>query len=328
MPVDRHAHAKLNLLLSLGKALPDGHAHAGYHPICSWFHAVELHDDLRIDRVASGVQLLVTPASMKTWPDEADLCVRAVRALEAAIDKPLPVRIELTKRIPAGGGLGGGSSNAAATLLALRELFALHVDDEALRALGARLGSDVPFFLDARDHVPPRPAVVTGVGETLERTHALGDALLLVLPGFACETREVYRAYDAHRDALARERAQILARRGVRGRDPIDSPHEELVRNRTEKMLRAGRIDPDALMNDLAIPAFRVQPRLGVLATNLARALRTPVHVTGSGSTLVIVPPRSREDATAEKARTVIAGLLDRGELSDCSPAVVPTRLV
>jgi 4-diphosphocytidyl-2-C-methyl-D-erythritol kinase len=262
--IHARAHAKINLALAVGPPRPPGGTHAGYHPIASWMHAIDLHDEITLTHAAeTRYDLAWANETPIEWALDADLCVRAHRALEALTGRTLPILLRVRKSIPAGGGLGGGSADAGAVLLALRELFALELSDGALAACAHALGTDIPFFVDPeawRACQSPRPAIVSGLGDRIERTVRRSDPLTLICPPFGCPTGAVYRAFDA-------EPTQICDEATVRA-------------------LAAGPIDPHALFNDLAGPAERVEPRLQELRTRLVDALGLPVHVSGSGSTL------------------------------------------
>lgn len=315
--ISRRAYAKINLLLSVGPPRPDGDARAGWHEIASWMHAIDLADEVTIEPLADGGESTLhvewaTDALRPTpidWPASKDLAQRAHDALEAHAGRPLPARLHVRKRIPTGSGLGGGSSDAAATLLAGNEAFGLGLDLAALRAIGSTLGSDVAFFLDDAD--PPRPALVTGFGEGVERVSRSAAEVILVVPPFACATPEVYKAYDAVLDADRRERelghVRASGARATEGRPPgtPPQPHRvkpDLVRRR---MARLGESpDPGHLFNDLARAAYRVEPRLGDLATTLSRVTRRSAHITGSGSALFILT--DRPEKTIEQVRRVL----------------------
>jgi 4-diphosphocytidyl-2-C-methyl-D-erythritol kinase len=167
------AHAKLNLDLAVLGIRPDG-----FHEIKSTFQAVSLHD-----------LLLIEPAGRTTLEGGApdDLVLRAHRALETAAGRSLPARYRLIKRIPAGAGLGGGSSDAAAALRGLCRLHGLHAD---LTPIAAAIGADVAFFLAGG------AAVATGRGETVRPTAARDAWYSIAWPGFSLATPAVYRAWD------------------------------------------------------------------------------------------------------------------------------------
>jgi 4-diphosphocytidyl-2-C-methyl-D-erythritol kinase len=148
------APAKLNLFLHILGRRPDG-----YHELQSCFQFVDLQDEISIRvRDDAVIHRLVEIPGV---PEESDLCVRAARALQAASGCPLGADIGLLKRIPIGGGLGGGSSDAATCLVALNHLWGLHWPKEKLAAIGLKLGADVPVF------VLGRVAWAEGVGERL-----------------------------------------------------------------------------------------------------------------------------------------------------------------
>ncbi len=273
------AHAKLNLALVVGRAVDDpGSPTHGYHPIRSYMHAIELHDTVEIERLAMGgrfgpeseydIAWRRKDGSRRPvgWSISTDLAARAHRAAEAAAGRPLPVRITITKSIPAGGGLGGGSSDAAAVLTGLDTLFGLGLGESGLHTLGATLGSDVAFFLDDGRAVP-RPAMVESLGERIERlpTAHAGSVVTLIVPPFGCATGAVYAAFDR-----------------LNGADPGRGLDARRVRR------VAQTLDPGALFNDLAPAAIEAEPRLGEIIERVSAALGKGVHVTGSGSTLFV----------------------------------------
>jgi 4-diphosphocytidyl-2-C-methyl-D-erythritol kinase len=280
LSVKLRAYAKVNLALSVGPPVAGG-AKAGYHPIASWVHAVSLWDDVEVEVAPSESRgLSRRPARESTfdidWADDAprpseigwaldrDLAVRAHRLLEAAAGEPLPVRVRVRKRIPVGAGLGGGSSDAAAVMLGVNEVYGLGLPALRLAALSAEIGSDVAFFLDeGAGGEPPRPGLVTGFGEQVERVPPVAGELTLYFPEFGCPTAEVYRAYDAAPVALREADVAALARADV---------------------LDAGR-----LFNDLLPAAERVRPELGALRGRIRATSGAPVHLSGSGSTLFVV---------------------------------------
>lgn len=284
------AHAKVNLILAVGPPEPPASARPGWHRIASWMSCIDLADDVTLNRLPDGAasSYAITWAADAfrpipiDWPIEKDLAVRAHRLLEQHTGRALPVELRLAKRIPVGSGLGGGSSDAAATLTGLNQLFGLGLDLEQLQQLGATLGSDVPFFVD--DRAPARPAVVTGFGDRVRRVPAVAADLFLIVPPFSCPTREVYVAYD-----------QLPDGPGVRALD------EPLVRNLAMSAASQPGRWPDALFNALLPAARRTPPLLGELIDRIGEALRTDTGVpararlTGSGSGLFVVLDRDRK---------------------------------
>jgi 4-diphosphocytidyl-2-C-methyl-D-erythritol kinase len=284
----RRAHAKVNLALSVGPPEPAGADKPRWHPICSWMHAIDLADDLSIERAASSSYAIewaadAPKASPIDWPIEADLAVRAHRLLESHIGRALPIRLELHKRIPVGGGLGGGSSDAAAVLVAVNTLFGLGRSPAELRAMSRSLGSDVGFFIDDDADGPARPAIVSGFGDRIERLERRrADRLLLLLPAVACATPAVYRAYDAAPRAL--RSAEVRAAAGAPGA-------------------------LSGLFNDLDGPAERVAPGLASLRRALAAALGRPIHMTGSGSTLLAIAGPGEDERALIAAASGVSGI-------------------
>lgn len=286
--VQRTAHAKVNLALAVGAPIDNDSEHDGMHPIASWMAPINLADELLVtrledDRLSRYAILWHTeapqPAAPIDWSVRDDLAVRAHLLLERESGQSLPVQMKLDKRIPVGGGLGGGSSDAAAMLLAVRELFELDLSDDDLRTISRELGSDVPFFLQRREDRPglgPGPAVIEGLGEKytpVKPVHPSSAHLVLVLPEFGCSTGSVYRAFD----------------HAITG---IDGSTDHVLRDvEVHKLASSGELRTAELFNDLGEPAQQVQPQLAAVMANIERAIGVTAHVTGSGSTLFLPCP-------------------------------------
>lgn len=298
------AHAKVNLILAAGPPEPPGSARPGWHRIASWVSCIDLVDDLELARLPDGSTSSYTigwaaDAPRPTpidWPIDRDLAVRAHRLLEQHAGRPLPIELRLAKRIPVGGGLGGGSSDAAALLIAVNRLFGLSLSIEQLRALGSRLGSDVPFFID--DRAPARPALITGFGDEILRVPAATAELLLVIPPFSCPTAEVYAASDA---LPAGPASRAINEAGVRSL-VLGAP-------------AAGPAWPGMLFNTLLPAACQVRPALSDLVVRLGDALQRSAaapakpHLSGSGSCLFIVLGREhRPPEIAMQVRAAAPG--------------------
>jgi 4-diphosphocytidyl-2-C-methyl-D-erythritol kinase len=197
--------------------------------------------------------------------------------MEQHAGRTLPISLTLSKRIPVGGGLGGGSSDAAAMFLGLNSLFDLRIPHQQLRELSRPLGSDIAFFIDT--HSPPRPAIVTGLGDGIERIAPSAAAALLIIPPFGCPTGPVYKAFDS------------VPARPLRDAD---------IRRLSSESPAAAE-----LFNDLLPAAESTQPPLKILRQHLAAAIDLPVHMSGSGSTLFILAPRPLElPVIAARVRT------------------------
>lgn len=191
--LEKKSPCKVNLLLSiLGKRAD------GFHELETVMHPVRLHDSLSFSKAGPGVQLTCSEPALAT--DAGNLVHRAATAFLQAAGISDGVKIHLEKRIPMAAGLGGGSGNAATTLLGLNELFGGPLDGRALHALAAQLGSDIPFFLQ------DQPALATGRGEQVQSFDAFpalrGTAFLLVHPGFGIATAWAYQQLAHFPDAL------------------------------------------------------------------------------------------------------------------------------
>ncbi|MGH0028405.1 MAG: 4-(cytidine 5'-diphospho)-2-C-methyl-D-erythritol kinase [Myxococcota bacterium] len=189
-PLALETPAKVNLGLRVRARRADG-----YHEIESLFVPIDLCDRVEL-RVAKGrpaeVVLRLHDATPDVPADDRNLAARAARRFLTAGALRAAVAIDLTKRIPSGAGLGGGSSDAGAVLRLLDRAFPGALTGDALARLARALGADVPFFLD------PRPARVRGVGERIEPAAGVASrVLLLVKPEARLATAEVYRARDA-----------------------------------------------------------------------------------------------------------------------------------
>ncbi len=238
------SYAKINWSLRVTGKRADG-----FHDLETLFQTISLHDELTFER-SDRLTLSCDDPTIPTG--ESNLIVRAATALNAP-----PAAIHLKKRIPAGGGLGGGSSNAAATLAALDAMYGLGTSAAKLRELALSLGSDVPFFLVGGT------AYATGRGEVLTPMPSLaGIPLLLVLPEERVATAEAFRAIRRYSEPIGVERYRKLC----------------------AKDLPAMR---DELVNDFEEPVFQRLPRLKELKARVVRAGAAWAAMSGSGSTIV-----------------------------------------
>jgi 4-diphosphocytidyl-2-C-methyl-D-erythritol kinase len=207
------APAKLNLFLHVTGRRPDG-----YHTLETLFQLVDLCDEVRV-AVREDGQILRDPppsdAVLRGLPDDADLTVRAAQLLQASSGTRLGAGIHVSKRIPAGGGLGGGSSDAAAVLLALNDLWNLGWTRERLAGLGAQLGADVPVFVHGRN------AFATGRGDVLEPMILPEQWFLIVHPGVSVSTAAVFGDPQLTRDTPARRIPGVPAGGGHNDCEPV-----------------------------------------------------------------------------------------------------------
>jgi 4-diphosphocytidyl-2-C-methyl-D-erythritol kinase len=202
------APAKLNLFLHVVGRRPDG-----YHLLQSVFRFVDFGDSLAFAVREDGAVRRTN--ALPGLDPERDLCVRAARLLQEASGCRLGVDITLEKRLPMGGGLGGGSSDAATTLLALNRLWGLNLSREALQRLGLKLGADVPVFIFGES------AFAEGVGEILQPV-ALPPAWYVVLvPPVGVPTAEIFSSEELTRDTIPIKIAAFSTGYGHNDLEPV-----------------------------------------------------------------------------------------------------------
>ncbi len=198
------APAKLNLFLHVVGRRADG-----YHLLQTLFRFVDHGDTLHFTPRDDGRVRLLNP--LPGVPEESDLTVRAARLLQQEANCTRGADIRLEKCLPMGGGLGGGSSDAATVLLALNHLWQLGLSRERLQALGLTLGADVPVFIFGRT------AFAEGVGEALQAVPAAPAWYLVLQPPVAVPTVDIFRAPELKRDTPAMAAADW--RPGLGGND-------------------------------------------------------------------------------------------------------------
>lgn len=180
------APAKINLYLRIIGRRPDGR-----HDIETLFQKIDLCDELALEE-AEHDSLTVDESPWPIGPPEENLAWRALHALRSASEVSVPpVRITLRKRIPPGGGLGGGSADAAATMRGVNDLFSLGLEDRLLREIGSRLGADVPFLVSDL-----ACAIGRGIGDELEPVeHTCQWPCVVIYPGAPSSTKAAYEAW-------------------------------------------------------------------------------------------------------------------------------------
>ena len=269
------APAKLNLFLHIVGRRADG-----YHLLQTVFQLVDLCDELRIEPRDDGV--LERRSGLAHVAPEADLVIRAARALREAAGQPaLGATIDLRKRIPEGAGMGGGSSDAATTLVALNRLWGLHWPVERLADLGLALGADVPVFVHGHS------AWAEGVGEQLTPL-ALPECWFAVIhPGIGVPTGPLFQAPDLTRDSPVITIRDSVAALGV---PPGSASSSEDV---------SGGVFGPAFRNDCEAVVTRLHPPVRAALGWLRRS--GPARLTGTGA-CVFGPRRSQSEAEASLA--------------------------
>jgi 4-diphosphocytidyl-2-C-methyl-D-erythritol kinase len=244
------AFAKINLGLKVV-----GRRRDGFHELRTVFQTISLHDTLFFEPMTRGWGF--DPGHPEVPSGKANLVVRAALAFARAARVPLRWRIRLKKRIPPGSGLGGGSADAAVTLVALNRLSGRPLDRDSLTTLASSLGSDVPFFLTGGT------ALGLGRGEIVRplRDVETGPVLLLY-PGFAISTAEAFRRVEK---TLTPARGQI-----------------RIYRFSQQRVTQIARF-ADA-PNDLQTAVAPIHPRLDRLIAELRSRGATVASMTGSGS--------------------------------------------
>jgi 4-diphosphocytidyl-2-C-methyl-D-erythritol kinase len=204
------APAKLNLFLHITGRRPDG-----YHTLQTLFQFLDAHDNLSFEVTRDG--RISRAQALAHVPEHDDLSVRAARMLQAATGTTQGAVIHLDKCLPFGGGLGGGSSDAATVLLALNELWGCGLALEALATLGLKLGADVPVFVHGH------AAWAEGVGEVLTMADPPERWVVVLVPPVNVSTAQVFAAYDRELDLTPYSPAiTIRDFRAGRGRNDLE----------------------------------------------------------------------------------------------------------
>lgn len=273
MTLEKPSPCKVNFILNiLGKRAD------GYHELETVMHPVNVCDRICLERAGTRVQLSCNRGELPV--DSRNLVFRAATAFLQEAGVVEGVRLYLEKRVPMAAGLGGGSGNAATTLMGLNELFGCPLNGGQLQTLAASLGSDVPFFLQ------PKPALATSRGERVEALEPFaclrGTAILLVHPGFGIATAWAYRE-------LARFPAAL---NGERGR-----ARKLIAALRDEDLEAAGR----GFYNSLEAPALEKFPVLTLYQEFFRNQGAVVSLMSGSGSTtFAIFPTQAKAEAAIE----------------------------
>jgi 4-diphosphocytidyl-2-C-methyl-D-erythritol kinase len=250
------APAKINLVLRVLDRRADG-----FHNLWSLMQTVGLEDEvaIRLNRDRAGIRLQCDDPSLST--DQTNLVYRAAEAVLRRSGQKIGVDIVLVKRIPMGAGLGGGSSDAAATIVGLSHLLDLGWSATDMVKVGQELGSDVPFFFFAPS------AVVAGRGEQVSPVLIPGSRwVVLVNPGFSVETKWAYQELSSSRSQVRR----------------LSDVHAMLGRGRQlswDQVL-------EATENDFEIPVFKTHPILQKIKQDLLELGAEAALLSGSGATV------------------------------------------
>ncbi len=264
---------KVNLVLNILGRRPDG-----FHELETVMQPVPLCDQIQIDSAPAGLRLTCSDPNLPV--DGTNLVYRAAMSFLAAARLDAGLSIHLEKQIPMAAGLGGGSGNAATTLIGLNEFFQRPLSSHQLQELAADLGSDVPFFLQSQ------PAIATGRGERVESVPSFqalsGTGLLLIHPGFGISTPWAYRQLSRFPEALNG--------RPGRAREVVD-------------LLCAGKLDGAATQfyNSLEAPALEKYPILALYQEFLREQGALGALMSGSGSTTFALVENIRSGRVLEQ---------------------------
>ena len=272
------APAKLNLFLHITGRRPDG-----YHSLQTVFQLLDWGDRLHFTRRDDGV--VTRKTDVPGVPEADDLVVRAARLLQEHAGSTFGVEIEIDKRLPMGAGLGGGSSDAATTLLALNRLWGVDLPRATLQNLALQLGADVPFFVFGQN------AFAEGVGEALQAVDLPNRYFLVVTPAVHVPTAAIFSEKALTRDSKVLTITDFLAQHS----SDTDWPDS------------FGRNDMQAVVAEKYAEVAKVLEWFRNLA---------PARMTGSGAS-VFAAFRSKAEAELAQAKlpaswkSVVAGSLD-----------------
>lgn len=305
--IELSAPAKINLLLKVLSKRPDG-----YHNIHTIFERIALADNISIKRIPAGIKVR---SNIPITRDQKDnLAYKAARLIIKGSNIPYGVDIRIRKRIPIAAGLGGGSSDAAAVLSGINKLFKLRLNKKKLVRLGARLGSDVPFFLLNEPF-----ALGRGRGERLKAIRSKQRFWHMVIyPGFKLATKDVYKAYDSK---------GLAGNRGLRS-GPGQLPKDLTSTNPNVKIQLPLKLPLDfgtmesMLCNDLENAAVSQKSVIGIVLKRLATLLGKKAVVSGSGPSVFCLY-RTRKEA--ENSRRAILARVPARERKDWQVFIIKT---
>ena len=263
--------AKVNLFLKVVARRPDG-----YHDLLTAFYPVNWHDILEIVPARGEESTLTVSGRGVDCPPEKNLVMRAYRALGEVAPLP-PVDIYLHKIIPDGAGLGGGSADAAFTILGLNNLFSLGLPAEEMARVAARIGADCPFF------IYDRPMLATGIGDVFTpcEVRLTGVPVLIVKPDVHVSTREAYA--------------------GVTPRDPGVDLAEVLASSVGSWQGR--------LVNQFEESVFPAHPEIGALKEEILAMGAAYASMSGSGSAVFGIFPGADSDKLSREAASRFGGM-------------------
>lgn len=276
------APAKINLSLLIADKRPDG-----FHNLETIMHKITFYDELFFEKCEKGIELICKGLWSPAGQD--NLVYKAAKLFYESTAKEPEIKITLTKNIPAGSGLGGASSDAAATILALNKIYDKPLNDKQLCKIAEFLGSDVSFFLTGP------MAICSGKGEKVtEIEKNFSFSALVVLSGVNVSTKRVYGCFK------------------------VDLPLFNALKERIKPLLLKNRVDLITKMcaNMLATTCFALNNELALLKAKMEQLCRVPVALSGSGCALFVV----MDDKDYRKAELFRREIIDT---FDCNCIIV-----
>ncbi len=235
------SYAKVNLYLKIGKKLG-----SGYHNLLSVMQKIELGDNMAIDPINE--DRIIVECTNKELENESNLVYKAAQLLKKKYKIKHGVKIFIEKNVPLEAGLGGGSSNAATTLLNLNKLWGLKLKENQLMEYASQLGSDVPFFMGEN------AALVEGIGDKIKRIKkSFSINIVLINPGFRVSTKWAYGAFDRQKPRI-KTKADInslvkaIERKDIR--EIANNLHNDFETIVTKKYKVINQIRENLLRND------------------------------------------------------------------------------
>jgi 4-diphosphocytidyl-2-C-methyl-D-erythritol kinase len=268
-----YSYAKINLGLEILSKRSDG-----YHLINSIFLPISLYDTLTF-HTSSTFQIQVYPSTIRI-PLQENLIYKSIKLIENKYKININlVQISLAKNIPIGSGLGGGSSNAATTLVALNEIYSLNLSKAELKELANQIGADVPFFIE------PKPSLVSGIGDVIEPIDFRFDfPLVLIYPNFPISTKFAYSLIQLESEKEPTNFKDVLKQ--------ISHPKEFA----------------DVFRNDFEPPLFEIFPELAEIKSKLLELGAFYASLSGSGSTIygIFTPSADLESVCREFSKYLV----------------------
>jgi 4-diphosphocytidyl-2-C-methyl-D-erythritol kinase len=302
--------AKLNLFLHINGKRPAGQPFAGYHELQSVFQLLDRGDVLHF-RLQESPDISIAP-DFPDIPLQSNLIYRAAQALKGTVTNPeaLPgVHIHLEKNLPMGGGVGGGSSNAATTLLALNYLWKLHLSEDQLASIGASLGADIPIFVRGRS------AWAEGIGDILTPITLSEDWYVILCPECHINTAEIF----SH-ERLTRDTPKMKIAPALEGQDNKQQSSQKIAfQDQSDSNFKSDTFLSDQYRNDCQTLVSELYPDVGEALAFLSQF--STGRLTGTGACCFArFDNEAKAKQVLNEARSKFKGFIAKGV--NLSPAI------